>query len=121
MILNFPGGVNMEKRTIYGKQNIKYIDSLPAVCIPTKADESSAIPAGKVAKGAFLGKSDGTPVYSPISGLFRGIATLGGESFFVVVSDDSFDEEAPYPIETRPLTELTKKDIIYISFNIFSY
>lgn len=112
MILNFPGGVNPEQRSLYRKQKIKYIDSVPAVCIHVPENATAEIiPAETVAKGAFLGKIDGTPVYSPLSGIFKGVATLGGEKFLVVVSDGSFNEEAPYPAETRPLTELTKKDI----------
>ncbi len=112
MILNFPGGVNLERRSQYGKQKIKYIDSVPAVCIYVPENAvTEVIPAETVAKGAYIGKIDGTPVYSPLSGIFKGLATLGGERFFVVVSDGSFNEEAPYPAETRPLTDLTKKDI----------
>lgn len=113
MILNFPGGVRPNERTIFGKQKIKYIDSCSAVCIEAAEDaEPQTAPGAQVAKGALIGSSGGTPVYSSVSGIFRGIAEISGGRYFVVINNNSQDRESIFEPECRPLTQMTREDII---------
>jgi electron transport complex protein RnfC len=112
MILNFRGGVRPDHRTIYAKQKIKYINDMAALCIEARDDARAAIKAGDaVYKGTLIGHSDDTPVYSPVSGIFRGVGTISDGRYFVIISDGKGIESAPFEPETRPLDSLTHDDI----------
>ncbi len=112
MILNFRGGVRPDQRTIYAKQKIKYLGDCSVVCIDAPENSSVSAKIGSsVAKGSLLGFSDETPVYSPISGIFRGIGKISNGRYFVVVGDKKGNFEPPFEPETRPLTALTHEDI----------
>ena len=112
MILNFRGGVRPDQRTIYAKQKIKYVNDLQALCIEAKDGAEAAIKAGSaVSKGTLIGFSEDTPVYSPVSGLFRGIGIISDGRYFVIVSDGKRTEDIPFEPETRPLDTLTHDDI----------
>ncbi len=116
MILKFPGGVRPLRRTQYAKQAIKNIDKCSVICIAAENGAVASIAAGTAVKrGSLLGENAQTPVYSSISGIFRGIATIEGDRYFVVTADKKNAtnvEERIYDPETRSLTELTREDII---------
>lgn len=112
MILNFHGGARPKTRTLYGKQKIKTVDACSAVCIPASENSSLLCSAGAlVARGTLLGSSFETPVYSPISGQFRGIAELEGAKYFVVIGDGEGRTAQAFPPETRAITDLSLDDI----------
>lgn len=113
MILDFPGGARPEKRTELGKNRIDIIDSCSAVCIPACEDAAVQAAVGKrVLRGSLIGSNRGTPVYASIAGIFRGIMTLEGGDYFVVMQNGENETEYLYEPETRPLTSLTREDII---------
>lgn len=113
MILNFHGGARPKERTLYGKQKIKTINSCSAICIDAGSDSEQLCASGtSVARGALLGTSFETPVYSSVSGQFRGIAEIEGNRYFVVISDGNEREERIFEPETRVITELSKEDVI---------
>lgn len=112
MILNFHGGVRPDERTVYDTHNIEYITDCSAVCISANDDAYAVIDAGtEVKKGTLVGYSDETPVYAPISGIFRGKGNISGGEYFVIVSDRKNEESAPFEPESRALTSLSREDI----------
>lgn len=113
MILNFHGGARPAERTLYGKQKIKLINSCSAICIEASDDAKPSCASGAtVARGALIGNSFDTPVYSPVSGQFRGIAEIEGGRYFVVISDGSGRIERIFKPEDRAITSLTGEDVI---------
>jgi electron transport complex protein RnfC len=113
MILDFPGGARPTVRTKLGKKKIDIHESCSAVCLNAADDATVSAKAGTtVLRGALLGTSDGTPVYSPISGVFRGVLNLEGKNYFTIVADGLDAEERIFEPESRALTELTREDII---------
>lgn len=115
MILDFPGGVRPIRRTQYATHGIKNIDKCSVICLDAEKEASACIQAGtKVKRGTLLGENALTPVYSSISGTFRGITKIEGKKYFVVVKDQNADnsEEHVFEAETRALTDLTREDII---------
>lgn len=112
MILNFPGGARPVRRTRYGKQKIRNIDNCSVICLTAEDNASAVIPAGTAVKrGTLLGENGGTPVYSSVSGTFRGIASIEGKRYFVVMANGNGVTRIFEP-ETRALTSLTREDII---------
>ncbi len=113
MILAFRGGVKPLSRTLCGKKEIEYVNTCSASCIRAFDDASAAIPAGKsVLRGALLGESEGTPVYAPIAGVFRGILELENKRYFTVVNNGEEGEALLFNPEERSLTEMDSEYII---------
>ena len=112
MILDFPGGARPTERTHLGKKEIEYITDCSAICINAGYDRELLCAVNEqVKRGTLIGKNGETPVYSPISGIFRGVMVLEGVEYFVVTADGSEGEEHYFEPESRPLTELTFEDI----------
>ncbi len=115
MILDFYGGVEPAERTRIGKSPIENINTCSAVCLEANDQPSVSAPIGKkVKRGTLLGENRQTPVYSSISGIFRGILELEGKSYFVVTAEENevFEEDILFAPEERALTEMTPDDII---------
>ncbi len=113
MILNFPGGVCPQVRTILGNDQIQHTIDCSIVCIPASDDASSIVaPDCRVKRGTVLGESDGMPVCSSVSGVFKGLTRIEGRDYFVVVNDKSGETETPFEPETRPISDLTFDDIV---------
>lgn len=112
MVLNFPGGAPPLNRTRYGKQKIRNIDNCSVICLDAEQNASACIPAGTAVKrGCLLGENGGTPVYSSVCGTYRGITSIEGRRYFVVMVNGNGEERVHSP-ETRALTSLTREDII---------
>lgn len=113
MILDFPGGARPVERTRLGKKEIERVTECSAVCLKAASDRRvlGAV-GGSVLRGSLIGENDGTPVYSPIAGIFRGVLMLEGIEYFVVTADGSEGEERLFEPESRALTELGLEDII---------
>jgi len=115
MILDFPGGVRPIRRTQYATHEIKNIDKCSVICLDAEIEARASAKAGsKVKRGTLLGENAQTPVYSSISGTFRGITKIEGKKYFVVVGDQNADdsEERIFEPETRALADLTREDVI---------
>lgn len=112
MILNFPGGVKPTERTKLGKLNIEKISACSAVCLDAERNARAYIQNGiEVLRGTLIGENDGTPVYSSIAGVFRGIMELEGRNYFVVMSNGTNGEVEERLPEQRAITELTNEDV----------
>ncbi len=112
MILDFPGGARPDERTHLGKKETETVADCSAVCLKAANDRTVLGRIGEqVKRGSLLGESEGTPVYSPIAGIFRGVLELEGLEYFVVTADGSEGEELPFEPEQRALTELGLEDI----------
>lgn len=112
MILDFTGGVRPVERTRFSQQKIKSIDSCSAVCLFADIDAVISVSAGTAVKrGELLGENGGTPVYSPIAGRFSGILEIEGQKYFTVMNKGESGETVPFEPESRPLTEMNRKDI----------
>ena len=114
MVLKFTGGAKPLRRTLYGKQKIKNIENCSVSCIPAESGARAAIaPSTNVKRGSLLGDNNGTPVYASVGGVFRGIATIEGNRYFVVMANPKEKEITRYyQPETRSITDLTREDII---------
>ena len=113
MILNFPGGVHPDERTRLGRSPIENTEICSALCIEACDNAVAHAQCGtKVSRGALLGYNGETPVYAPLSGMFRGIMELDGNRYFVVMAKADGSEEKPFAPEERALTELTGLDIL---------
>ena len=83
MILDFPGGARPDERTHLGKKEIENITDCSAVCLKADCERTVLREVNdQVKRGSLLGENDGTPVYSPISGVFRGVLELEGFEYF---------------------------------------
>lgn len=112
MILNFPGGVRPQNRTLFGNHEIKEYDSCSVICHRAQSDASVSVSAGtSVKRGTPLGVSDGTPVYSSVAGVFRGLLEIEGGNYFVVMGNGKIEEETPFSPETRAITQLSFDDV----------
>lgn len=113
MPLNFRGSASIEIKSAYTDKAITVAENCSAVCIHAAEDAENAIPIGSnVLRGTLIGSTNSTPVYSSIAGTFNGILEIEGENYFVVVNNGTSGEEAPMEPESRPLTALSKEDII---------
>ena len=113
MILNFHGGTKIDAKRRFAQSEIKYINSCSAICIKAGEDFMIETEIGSnVSKGSLLGFSDGTPVYSSISGVFNGVLEIEDDEYFVVMENGEDSEAKISEPETRALTELTKEDVI---------
>lgn len=107
MILDFPGGVAPLERTRFGKKAIKTIPSCSAICIEALEGATVKASAGSgVLIGSLLGYNGDMPIYSSISGVFRGIMQIDGKSYFVVMGDGEAKSSAPFPAEENSLSEM---------------
>lgn len=112
MVLDFPGGVHPNSRTQYGKHKIKNIDNCSVICLPATQDATLCIPAETAVKrGSLLGKNGEDHVYSSVCGVFRGIVSIEGKRYFVVLANKEKDIERIYEPETRALSSLSFEDI----------
>ncbi|MBO4452354.1 MAG: 4Fe-4S dicluster domain-containing protein [Clostridia bacterium] len=115
MILRFTGGVKPETKPRCSGKNTERIADCSAVCIKIPAG-SECVPAlnagGRVLRYGPLLTLDGTPVYSPVSGVYRGIKEIEGADYAVVISDKKLEEARLYKPESRALTDLSPEDII---------
>ncbi|MBO5869367.1 MAG: hypothetical protein J6Q89_01330 [Clostridia bacterium] len=115
MILNFTGGARPNRRTLYGKHKIKNIEKCSVICILAEDNARACIPnSTAVKRGTLLGENAGTPVYSSVNGVFRGITAIEGKKYFVVMANSDFANgvERVHQPETRSITNLTREDII---------
>ena len=113
MILNFQGGVKIDAKRLFLSSPIKAVDTCSAICIKAEDDAVFDIEIGDTVKrGTLLGFSGGTPVYSSIAGVFNGIIEVEGENYFTVIKEGETGEETIFESESRPLTSLTREDII---------
>ncbi len=112
MILKFAGGVRFDDRTQLGFEKIEPVPR-SAMCIPASDDAEMIVSVGKsVNRGALLGTSFDTPVYSSIAGKFKGILSIEGKRYFAVINEGEEDEEEPFAPETRDIMELSLEDIV---------
>lgn len=114
MILKFPGGAVPEQKSKYTGKRIEEINDCTAVCL--KIPGSAAVRCDlreneSVCRGSFIALVDGTPVYSPVSGLFQGRITMNDGDYFVVVSDRQLRTQSIFAPETRDLRSLSFDDI----------
>lgn len=113
MILDFPGGVCPNERTLFSEQQIKKIESCSAICIKADADAEISVEVGsEVKRGNLLGMSGGTPVYASVAGRFSGVLDIEGEKYFVVMNNGEEGEERLCPPETIAINEMTREYII---------
>lgn len=118
MILKFTGGIRPAAHSNCGRMPIEYASSADAVCLFVREKSLCALASAageNVLSGSLLAENDGTPVYSPISGVFRGILEIAGSSYLVVMSDGQHGEEKLFPPETRALTEIDCDGIISLA------
>lgn len=115
MVLKFPGGVRPAERGVCADDKIETLKNCSAVCLPIGdgADIRLAVSGGNRAKrGSLLAFIDGTPIYSPISGEFRGEMELDGGRYLVVVSGGEGETAHIFRPEERELKALTFGDIL---------
>ena len=114
MVLKFTGGAQPLRRTLYGKQKIKNIENRSVSCIAAEDGARACVASSTAVKrGSLIGDNNGTPVYASVGGIFRGIATVEGSRYFVVMADPKETETTRYyQPEARSITDLTREDII---------
>ena len=115
MILKFPGGVAPGKKSEQLLDKTVSAEDCPAVCleIPAGAGVKCAVAEnGDVTRGSLVAVIDGTPVFSPVSGAFKGRLENAGKEHFVIVSDRQLRTTRIFAPESRELTSLSYSDIL---------
>ncbi|MBR4798878.1 MAG: hypothetical protein IK047_01305, partial [Clostridia bacterium] len=115
MILKFPGGAAPEQKSKYAGKRIEEVGDCSAVCIkiPENAETRCELKENEpLYRGSFIALVGGTPVYSPVSGLFQGRISMDDGDYFVVVSDRRLRTQSIFEPETRELKTLTADDLI---------
>ncbi|MBR5745662.1 MAG: 4Fe-4S dicluster domain-containing protein [Clostridia bacterium] len=114
MILKFPGGAAPEQKSKYAGKRIEEVGDCSAVCIkiPENAETRCELKENEpLYRGSFIALVGGTPVYSPVSGLFQGRISMDDGDYFVVVSDRRLRTQSIFEPETRDLRTLSFADI----------
>lgn len=109
MILKFPGGAAPEQKSQYAGKRIEELTDCSAVClkIPENAEARCGLRENEtVDRGSFVALVGGTPVYSPVSGLFQGRVSMNDGDYYVIVSDRRLREQRIFEPETRDLRSL---------------
>lgn len=118
MTLTFIGGVRPDSRTTASKKKIEYYADCTSVCYPVSENsdcELFAEPGERVYAGQQIAKIDGLPVYSSVSGEFRGYTVIADERFLVVISDGQKEYRSPLMPESRRLTDIPREEIIELA------
>lgn len=114
MVLKFCGGIKPQFRSKIGSVPTEYTGSAGAVCfyVPENSDITLECgPDTRVLRGSLLAQINDTPVYSSVSGNFRGILEISGNNYLTVMSDGKNETIDLFEPETRNITDITGEEI----------